>query len=208
MLGNCATTSTSRSESSVIRSAASARIKSQATGFTYAPPKSATTPTFSPRSSSRYVPRPASNPSTRGSARGVRRSGPFVTSSQRALSRTLRETQPGTAVRFPISALGPFGIRPYVTLRPTSPQNPAGIRIDPPPSPAVAAVRMPPATADDEPPEEPPGVRSVFQGLRVAPLSTVRVRFTPPNSDDVVRPTAIAPASTSRATIVDVWVAT
>ena len=39
------------------------------------------------------------------------------------------------------------------------PQHDAGMRIDPPPSLAWAAGTIPPATAADAPPEEPPGVR-------------------------------------------------
>ena len=38
-----------------------------------------------------------------------------------------------------------------------SPQNPAGMRIEPPPSPAVARMNRPPATAAADPPDEPPG---------------------------------------------------
>ena len=41
------------------------------------------------------------------------------------------------------------------------------MRIEPPPSLAVARGAMPDASAAAEPPLEPPGVRSRFQGLRV-----------------------------------------
>jgi len=58
---------------------------------------------------------------------------------------------------------------------PTRPQYDAGMRMLPPPSPAVAAGTRPPATAAAEPPEEPAGVRSRFQGLRVTPWSFVEV---------------------------------
>ena len=57
---------------------------------------------------------------------------------------------------------------------------------DPPPSPPVAMGTSPPATAAAEPPDEPPGVRPVSQGLRVVPCSFDEVRLTPPNSEDVV----------------------
>ena len=43
------------------------------------------------------------------------------------------------------------------------------MRIEPAPSEAVAAAHSPAATAAALPPLEPPGVRSVFQGLRVTP---------------------------------------
>ncbi len=52
---------------------------------------------------------------------------------------------------------------------PTSPQHAAGIRIEPPPSDAVAAATSPAATAAAEPPDEPPGVRDGSHGLRVMP---------------------------------------
>ncbi|CAB4999149.1 unannotated protein [freshwater metagenome] len=49
-------------------------------------------------------------------------------------------------------------MRPKVAFNPSKPVNPAGIRIDPPPSPPVAMLTNPPATADAVPPEDPPGV--------------------------------------------------
>ena len=61
-----------------------------------------------------------------------------------------------------------------------------------------------PATALADPPDDPPGVRPRCHGLWVAPCSRVRVRFTPPNSDAVVRPTGTAPALTSRSMWVSV----
>ncbi|CAB4616545.1 unannotated protein [freshwater metagenome] len=86
--------------------------------------------------------------------------------------------------------------------------KPAGIRIDPPPSPAVASVKSPPATPAALPPEDPPGVRDSSHGFFVAPFSTVRVRLTPPNSLAVVRPNATAPPrSVMRATGMLVFVA-
>ena len=162
-----------------------------------------------PRRSSRCEPRPASQPSTRGSECGSCRSYPLATSSQRAVSRTDRVSPPIVTVSAPTSNCGPRGIRPYVVLRPTSPQNPAGMRIDPPPSPPVASVTMPPATAAADPPDEPPGVRPCCHGLCVTPLSTVRVRLTPPNSLAVVSPNGTAPpVSRSRSMCVSVWLAT
>ncbi len=46
------------------------------------------------------------------------------------------------------------------------------MRIDPPPSPPVASVTRPPATAAALPPDEPPGVRDGSHGLPVAPWSS------------------------------------
>ena len=45
----------------------------------------------------------------------------------------------------------------------------AGPRIEPPPSLAWAAGTMPPATAADAPPLEPPALRPRSQGLRAGP---------------------------------------
>ena len=59
-------------------------------------------------------------------------------------------------------------------LRPNSPQQDAGMRIEPAPSEPSAAGTMPAATAAAEPPLEPPGVCSGFQGLRVIPYAWTR----------------------------------
>ena len=67
------------------------------------------------------------------------------------------------------------GIRPYVGLRPGRPHEAAGPRIDPPPSLAVPNGIAPAATDAAVPPLDPPGVRSVFQGLRVTPWSGLAV---------------------------------
>ena len=53
--------------------------------------------------------------------------------------------------------------------------NPAGVRIDPPPSLAVQNGTMPADTAALEPPLEPPGVRAGSHGLRVTPRSGLAV---------------------------------
>src|SRR6185312_14920109 len=100
-------------------------------------------------------------------------------------------------------ACGPRGIRPAVPFIPTRPQKPAGIRIDPPPSPPVARLTSPPATAAAEPAEDPPGLRSVPQGLRVTPLRGVTPMLSPPNSLAVVWPTSTAPAWRTRDTRVE-----
>ena len=69
----------------------------------------------------------------------------------------------------PHSSFGPCEIRPLDGLRPTSPHMAAGMRMEPPPSLALAAGTMPEATAAAAPPEDPPGLWSGFQGLRVGP---------------------------------------
>src|SRR5579871_5529366 len=75
------------------------------------------------------------------------------------------------------------------------------MRIEPPPSVPSAIGTRRPAIAADEPPDEPPGVFSVFHGLRVIPVSGLSVTAFQPNSGVVVLPTRTAPASFSRATV-------
>ena len=60
-------------------------------------------------------------------------------------------------------------MRPNDGLRPKIPANEDGMRIEPPPSVPIARGPRPAETAADAPPDEPPGVRSRFQGFRVAP---------------------------------------
>ena len=67
------------------------------------------------------------------------------------------------------SGMGSRPITPFVGLRPARPQNAAGIRIEPPPSVAVAIAAMPEASAAAEPPLEPPGDHSVPHGFVVVP---------------------------------------
>src|SRR3954467_10720890 len=74
------------------------------------------------------------------------------------------------------------------------------MRTEPPPSVPIASGPRPAATAAPAPPDEPPGVRSVFHGLRVTPLSGVSVTPLWPNSELVLCANTTAPASRSRAT--------
>src|SRR5437763_15179857 len=110
--------------------------------------------------------------------------------------------QPRTTVSGPITVLGPRGIRPAVPFMPTRPQNPAGMRIEPPPSPPVARGRSPPATAADEPADDPPVVFVRSHGLRVTPWRRLTLTLSPPNSLAVVWPTRTAPLPRSRLTTV------
>ena len=98
-----------------------------------------------------------------------------------------------------VASCGARGTRPMCGLSPNSPQQAAGIRIEPAPSAATAAGTRPAATAAAEPPLEPPGVRSVSHGLRVTPHVIDSVNGHSPSSGIVVLPITIAPASRSRA---------
>ncbi len=59
---------------------------------------------------------------------------------------------------------------------------------------------MPAATAAAEPPEEPPGVRSVSHGLRAGPWTRGSVTGRIPYSGSFVVPTITKPAARIRAT--------
>src|SRR4051812_17654906 len=83
------------------------------------------------------------------------------------------------------------------------------MRMDPPPSPPVARLTSPPATAAAEPADEPPVVRPCCQGLWVIPLIRVTLTLSPPNSLAVVAPTGTAPPRwRRRSTWCEVWLAT
>src|SRR5688572_8711920 len=110
----------------------------------------------------------------------------------RAVSATVVVNEPLTLVWLDVGS--GCGIRPWLGLWPTSPANDAGMRMDPPPSDAVANGMMPAATAAEEPPLEPPGVRVTSHGLRVTPNTLVFVKLSVPNSGLAVLPTGTAPA--------------
>src|SRR5699024_11545091 len=95
--------------------------------------------------------------------------GAETASSSSALSRTLRVTACWTDIG---AAIGfPAHVRPRDGLRPTSPVMAEGRRMEPPPSLAWAAGRMPEDTAADAPPDDPPGERVVRCGFRAGPNS-------------------------------------
>ncbi len=64
---------------------------------------------------------------------------------------------------------GSCGTNPKVGLCPTRPQNAAGMRIEPPPSPPTETGPAQAATAAAAPPEDPPAVRDPSCGLTVSP---------------------------------------
>ena len=123
---------------------------------------------------------------------------PCITSSSSALSATVRASAPKVASPSQPSPSGCEETRPRVGFMPTSPQQAAGIRIEPPPSDAPAAGTRPAATAAAEPPDEPPGVRDRSHGLRVTPPASLAVHGNSISSGTRVIPIGIAPASRSR----------
>jgi hypothetical protein len=104
-----------------------------------------------------------------------------------------------TCATVPKGDIGQAGTRPNEGLMPKIPVKLAGIRIEPPPSVPTASGPMPLATATAAPPEDPPGVLPVFQGLRVMPVSGLSVTPFQPNSGVVVLPMSTAPCSRSLA---------
>ena len=87
---------------------------------------------------------------------------------------------------------------------PTIPQKAAGWRIEPPVSDPSAAAQSPADTAAAEPPEDPPGTQSAFQGLRVVLVELFSVDEPMANSSRLVLPITIAPAEINFATAVAV----
>src|SRR5690606_2733612 len=86
------------------------------------------------------------------------------------------------------------GRRLRLGLRPTTPQNAAGTRVDPPPSPESAAGTRPAATAAADPPLDPPGENSGFHGLRVIPKRSLSQEVVIASSGIAVRPSCTNPA--------------
>ena len=79
-------------------------------------------------------------------------------------------------------------MRPRVGFSPNSPQQAAGMRIEPPPSLACAAGTMPAATAAANPPLESARRPVGSQGLCVGPNSRGSVTGRSPSSGAAVRP--------------------
>ena len=68
-----------------------------------------------------------------------------------------------------------MGIRPKLGLKPYTPQNADGARMEPAPSVPVAKGARPAATAAALPPLEPPEVRVGSQGVRQSSLNRFQV---------------------------------
>src|SRR5206468_1979289 len=78
---------------------------------------------------------------------------------------------------------------------PTTPQNDAGIRSDPPKSVPSASAIMPVTSPAAPPPVEPPALRAGSHGLRVWPNTSLKVFPPAANSGQFVFPRITAPAS-------------
>ncbi|MEZ5138468.1 MAG: hypothetical protein R2711_06790 [Acidimicrobiales bacterium] len=134
----------------------------------------------------------------RGAHDGSPTPGPSTASSSAAASRTERVTARRATRPAHASPSGAMVERPRLGLSPTSPHSEAGIRIDPPPSPAWATGTTPAATSAAEPPLEPPVERSVSHGLRVGPCDSGSVVVTRPSSGVLDLPMTTKPAWRNR----------
>src|SRR5205085_5851819 len=85
---------------------------------------------------------------------------------------------------------------------PTTPQNDAGKRMEPPVSVPRLPSAKPAATATAEPPDEPPGTRVRSHGLRALPYAEFSFEEPIANSSQFVLPTITAPAALRRAATV------
>src|SRR5438309_6888163 len=94
------------------------------------------------------------------------------------------------------------GTRPYVGFMPTTPQSAAGWRIEPPVSVPSAKSASPAATATADPPDDPPGTRSVRHGFFTGPNAEFSFDEPIANSSRLVFPSMTAPRSSSRPTTV------
>jgi hypothetical protein len=103
-------------------------------------------------------------------------------------------------VRLQLSGTIPCRLtRPYVGFSPTTPQNAAGIRVEPPVSLPVASGMRRAARAPAEPALEPPVVTFRFQGFLASPKTSM---LPAANSVVLSLPRQMAPASRKRATTV------
>src|SRR5882762_2598038 len=92
------------------------------------------------------------------------------------------------------------GMSPWVALRLTTPQKEAGMRAEPPSSTPMEMSTVPDATAEPEPPEDPPAERVGSTGLRGGPNQLDSPVPDVAKSSMLSLPTMVAPASSSRST--------
>src|SRR3954462_5774714 len=93
-------------------------------------------------------------------------------------------------------AVSPYrDTRPYVGVTPTTPQNDAGYRTEPPVSDPSDTTAVPCATAAADPPLDPPGTRSGATGLRTGPNAEFSFDDPIANSSQLVFPSSTPPAA-------------
>src|SRR5215207_5060236 len=100
---------------------------------------------------------------------------PAIASCSKAASRVVRAHGPGVS-RLDARAIRPYrDVPPYVGLTPTVPVTAPGWRIEPPVSVPIASGASYAATADAEPPPDPPGMRPRSHGLYDGPKAEYSV---------------------------------
>src|SRR5262245_40966724 len=152
-------------------------------------------PTFRP-----FTPLPRSAPySGTGLSTEVESMGscPEMTCRRRAASSTFQAKGPIWSREEAKATRPKRDTRPYVGLSPTTPQQLAGWRMEPPVSDPRARGARRAATAAALPPEEPPGMRPGSQGLRVVKKAEFSVEEPMANSSRFVLPMRTAPAAFS-----------
>ena len=113
----------------------------------------------------------------------------------------MRAIGPPTAVVSHRLSVGHDGTRPRDGRSPTTPQNDAGLRSEPPMSEPSASGTIPDASAQAAPPDEPPAERVGSTGLRVVPKTRLKVCEPAANSGTLVLPITTTPARRTRSTI-------
>ncbi len=128
-----------------------------------------------------------------------RGSCPAIADRSVAASRTSRVSVP-TWSSEDAKAIRPYrDTRPYVGFSPTTPHREAGWRTEPPVSVPSAHTTWPEATAAADPPEDPPGTVSRFQGLCTGPNAEFSFELPMANSSQFVLPISTAPEALRRA---------
>ena len=100
---------------------------------------------------------------------------------------------------------GPVGVRPRDGFMPNNPQQEAGIRMDPPPSPPLASGTMP-SHGGSHTRRWSAGLRLRSHGFRAGPTYRIRCGARP-NSGVLLLPTTTTPAALKRRTNSLSWAA-
>src|SRR5579863_3655146 len=132
---------------------------------------------------------------------GQRGSGPAIALSSNATSETVRAIGPCTEMVSQALPWACCGTRPGAVRIPTTLQNEAGFRNDPPLSLPSAIGTIPHARLTAAPPLLPPRVFVRSQGFLVAPNTALKVCDPAPNSGVLLLPRQIAPALLIRSTM-------
>src|ERR1700694_2118846 len=133
-----------------------------------------------------------------GTARGGGVGALAITENSCLTSATLRPS--GEITDRPAGSTLALGTRSGEGRKPTTPQQDAGMRIEPPMSVPMATVAIPAATAAALPPLDPPGVMPARHGLLVAGKIALVVPTAAASSGRLVLPRMAAPAARARGT--------